>query len=208
MLIRFPVKNLNTRTIFWAAFIFASLIILVPIGLYCYAFAANGLSEKPQHWAALSDYLSAWVSIASLVFLATLTYVLDRQRGADEQARNRPLVIFRVDRNEKVWYLKNVGNGVALDIDISRLANKEQPDNLEMWEIPVKLYALMSGEEFKIFWFRAAGKICATYNGVLDEKKLITVIEGDKNTFPDTNPITSFQQSNQFVRIEDAPEVL
>ncbi|WP_373513647.1 hypothetical protein [Persicitalea sp.] len=197
--------NVNTRMIFRAAFSLALLLILIPIGIYCFQFAGNGLSQKPQHWAALSDYLNVWVSMASLIFLATLTYVLDRQRGADEQARNRPLVIFRVDHNEKVWYLKNVGNGVALDIDISRL---EKTGDGELWEIPVKVYALMSGEEFKIFWFRAAGKICATYNGVLDEKKLITIIEGDKNRFPNVNPINSFQQSNQFIRIEDAPEML
>ena len=197
--------NFNTRTIFWAAFCFALLLILIPIGFYCFQFAGNRLSEDSQDWAALSDYLNVWVSIASLVFLATLTYVLDRQRGADERARNRPLVIFRVDRKEKVWYLKNVGNGVALDIDISRL---EKTGDGELWEIPVKLYALMSGEEYKIFWFRAAGKICATYNGVLDEKKLITIIEGDKNTFPKVNPINSYQKSHQFIRVEDAPEVL
>lgn len=134
----------NTRSYFKWALTCAIGLIVVPVGFYFYQFGKYGLSHNSEDWGILGDYLNVWVSMASLILLATLTYVIykddearDNDRYKEEKARNRPILIFKVDNREKVWYVKNVGNGVALNIYISY-----QTDGFS-WMKPVKVYSLM-----------------------------------------------------------------
>lgn len=200
-------KHNLTRLLF-TAFGISLLLLVSPIAFYCYQFAKNGLSDDSQDWSALGDFLNVWVSMASLILLATLTYVIyrneqhrDDQRDLEMRTRNRPLLIFRVESREKAWYIKNVGNGVALNIFISSSQKKD------VWGTPVRMYSLMTGEEFRIYWFRAALQICASYNDFLSEDTLVTVIENDQNKFLNENPLRNFEEKRVFKRLEDVPDI-
>ncbi len=201
-------NNSSTRKLFNFALGFTILVIIIPSFFYICQFSRNGLSYDSQDWSAFSDFISMWVSMASLILLATLTYVIykneeqrENQRYSDEKARNKPIIIFKVDSKKKVWYAKNVGNGVALNIYISNSLDKDK------WMKPVKMYSLMAGEEFELFWFKPAFQICAVYNDVLSSDIIVSICEGDITKFSNLNPILKFLKDEEYIRLEDAENI-
>ena len=52
------------------------VIILLGFGAYVYRFWNNEISGNPEQWGQLGDYMNFFVSIASLIVVATLTYTL------------------------------------------------------------------------------------------------------------------------------------
>jgi uncharacterized membrane protein len=69
--------------------------ILTPIVFYVYQFSGSSLSEDPNNWGVLGDYfggiLNPIISIASLIILSYLTYLVSEQSNE----KNKTLVVFQ-----------------------------------------------------------------------------------------------------------------
>jgi len=172
-----------------AAFAVSAFIVLTPLIFYFCKFSNQ--SNDQEKWGQFGDFMNVWVSSASLIILGALTYYLnaldsyrqEEQNAKDilrqqeswdlensrqeanriiEDARNRPYVIYKYDIFLKVWKIKNVGIGPALNI---RVSFKGLDDN---WIMPVKIHSLAAGEETGFPFDKPTNnsRLCIVYNDI------------------------------------------
>ncbi len=134
-------------------YITGAMVILIAALFYRYQFGSY-LSKQQNIWAEFGDYMNVFVSLANLIIVSSISYFLykneqkrDQENTILENSKIRPILIFK-DIGE-TWSCRNVGQGAAMNIKIAYKTNEN-----ENWQNPVKIYSLMSGEEFKITWKR------------------------------------------------------
>ena len=113
----------------------------------------------------------------------------------------RPTLIFfrRQEGNERIWRLKNVGQGVAAYVRIHDIGADKQKI-----EGRVRTYPIGQGEERKLVWIKAGGKLEALYTDVYGRRWYRTVCDENENQFhrqwrafwcrPDISKIRAYRQ--------------
>lgn len=128
--------------------LFSITCIVLPLLFYIYFFRDQPISSNSADWNQFSGFLSAFISLANLIIIVALTYILNEQnqereddRQRQEEARSRPLLIFKEVSKDK-WMVKNIGNGPALNVVLDVI--HQGPG----FGTSHQLYSLMSGEEY------------------------------------------------------------
>lgn len=205
------------KTIGWAI---GGSIGIVALGVLAYIIKFYSLpwSNDPAVWGQLGDYLNMFVSAANLILIFALTYTIyqaDSHRAAEqgkaaieransqdeeERARNRPVLVFMVVRDEMLrihWKVRNISNNVALNVLISF---SQAADD---WKKPVMVYSLGANQEVKLTWIKGAYQLRAVYYDIKDNV-LTATMQGDwMKIDPGLDGFSQFQK-DQYMRLEDA----
>ncbi|WP_247233355.1 hypothetical protein [Telluribacter sp. SYSU D00476] len=168
-------KYLRSLSPYYILIIFSVSIIIIPLLLYFSQFPNNLLSrlafsDDPERWAHFSDFLNVWVSIANLVLLGMLTFLIHRyevkkeeERDEDEKRKNRPILVFTFNRHSGLWSIKNAGVQVALNI----VVDFKNPDG-NNWVNAHKIYSLIPGEAKELDHVHRANTLCAIYEDIFE----------------------------------------
>ena len=147
---------MKNKTLLITLIILSVLVIIVPLILYVSTFG-KFLSHEKEVWGQFGDFFNMFVSMASLIIISTLTYIIYIYQKEDESNKSIPILIFKVNATKKVWVVQNVGKGVALNILIS------YSKQLDSWEKPTKIYSLTENSELELFWFEPSLQCSAMY---------------------------------------------
>jgi hypothetical protein len=129
-------------------------------------------SAKPS-WLTYIPVVSAVISVVSVAISLWLTRSLAREtRGF----KLLPMIVF-YRRAERVWTLKNVGEGTALEVFIRNYASENKVQD-QVW-----LYPVAPGQEIRLDYLRGADKLVAGYVNIFGRDPHLTVCSKDVNEF-------------------------
>lgn len=163
--------------------IFASLIIIIPLGLYFFHFHGR-LSDNSAEWANFAIYLTAFISLSNLIVFAIFSFlVYQYNKGKDDLllSLERPILQFSLihkgqgDNRETLYQATNVGRGPALNIIYHFFYDKKAPN-------AYLGYSMSPSNKPYILGPRFVKAILATYNDV-SGNKYFSLIENDRNEF-------------------------
>lgn len=132
--------------------------------------AAN--PAKPS-WLTYIPVVSAVISVVSVAVSLWLTRSLAREtRGF----KLLPMLVF-YRRAERIWTLKNVGEGTALKVFVRNFISKDTAKD------QVQLYPLAPGQEIRLDYLQGADKLVAGYINMFNDDPHLTVCSSDDNQF-------------------------
>jgi hypothetical protein len=132
----------------------------------------DAASGKPS-WLTYIPVVSAVISVASVAVSLWLTRSLAREtRGF----KLLPMIVF-YRRAERIWTLKNVGEGTALEVFIRNYVTKDSVQD------QVQLYPVAPGQEIRLDYLRGADKLVAGYVNIFGDDPHLTVCSSDVNEF-------------------------
>jgi hypothetical protein len=143
---------------------------------------AAAISQAAQRQADWTSYVPAVsAAIAAVSSLLSILFFLKSQRNTRELARDArrnsllPIIIF-YRRAERVWIVKNIGNGTATNVVIRNYIDTEQARD------EVTLYPITPGEEVRLDYLKGvAVRLVAKYVNVFGKDPHFTGCSGDKN---------------------------
>ena len=131
----------------------------------------DAVSVKPN-WLTYIPVVSAAISVASVAVSLWLTRSLASEtRGF----KLLPMIVF-YRRTERIWTLKNVGEGTALKVFVRNYVKNVVQDQ-------VQLYPIAPGQEIRLEYLRGADKLVAGYVNMFDDDPHLTVCSSDVNEF-------------------------
>lgn len=175
------------------------VVVIIPIILYVCTFG-KFLSHEKEVWAQFGDFFNMFISMASLIVVSTLTYIIYIYQREDESNKSIPILIFKVDAVKKMWIIQNVGKGVALKILVSY--SKTQGN----WEKPTKIYSLIENSEIELSWFEGSLQCSAMYFDYLGNS-FSSICQNDDTQFvKGGNHLMDFKSN--YHRFEDKAELI
>lgn len=151
----------------------------------------DATSAKPS-WLTYIPVVSAVISVASVAVSLWLTRSLAREtRGF----KLLPMLVF-YRRAERIWTLKNVGEGTALEVFIRNFASND------ILQDQVQLYPVAPGQEIRLDYLQGADKLVAGYVNMFGDDPHLTVCSSDVNQFkkgkldPLHGPVSIGHESN------------
>ncbi len=173
----------------WVIVVIPLTIIASPVLFYFHNFGNQGLSNSQEVWGQFGDFFNVWVSLASLVAISMLTYVIHvREQNLQdsikerEDAINRPILSVASLGIYNTYRLKNIGLGPALDITTSF-----KPDSWYRGENSGNYVSLEHhpplgpGGECEFSEYGASGSMVAVYSDIWGNK-ITTIYEKGKHT--------------------------
>jgi hypothetical protein len=124
-------------------------------------------------WLSYVPAISAVIATVSAAVSLWLTRSLAREaRGF----KLLPMIIF-YRRAERVWTLKNVGEGTAASIVVRNYVSGDRVQD------EVQLYPVVPGQEVRLDYLRGADKLIAGYVNILGQDPHLTICSKDTNDF-------------------------
>lgn len=102
---------------------------------------------------------------AVALILSAVTFGLTQRATSAADRRSRiPVLVFIYD-SHGYWFLRNIGNGPALNVVLAVKARHSDQD----WQDPTRIPPVGRGEEFRLDWLRESGVsvISASYEDFL-----------------------------------------
>jgi hypothetical protein len=137
------------------------------------------LAPRPVSWVTYIPAISA--AIAALSAFASIVFFFMSQKNTRDLAseartwRLRPVIVF-YRRGERVWIVKNIGEGTAVEVRVRNYVGDDQIRD------EVTLYPVAPGEAIRLDYLKGpATKLVATYLNVFGQDPHHTVCSNDKN---------------------------
>ncbi len=185
---------------FWLFYLFLGisfLILIGAVGFYIYHFGTH-FSDKKEEWGQFGDFLNVFVSICNLVVVTSLTFIVFKIQQSEQRVEVRPYLIFKVLPQKKIWAVKNVGRGVALNVLITNSQEREE------WDVPVKIYSLMPEEVLEITWFGPSIQCRGVYFDI-HENVYTSTCENDETSFVENfHGLSNFKKN--YKRLEEVSD--
>lgn len=172
----------------WSIILAPFTIIAIPVICYLIQFGDQGMSDSQETWAHFGDYLNVWVSLASLIAISILTYVIHlREQSLQhslkerEDVINRPLLAIQALGVYNLYRIKNIGVGPALDIKTSFIPDDwYRVENSGNYVVPENHPPLGSGHEHEFSEYGASRTMVAVYSDIWGNK-ISTFLTGDQH---------------------------
>jgi uncharacterized membrane protein len=201
------IKQMKNKTFLIILGVLSLLLIIIPFILYVCTFGGS-LSHNREVWGQFGDFFNMFVSMASLIVVSTLTYIIYiyqredesnklKYQREDESNKSIPILIFKVNAVKKVWVVQNVGKGVALNILVSY--SKTQGN----WEIPTKIYSLTENSEIELSWFEPSEQCSAMYYDYLENSFSSICQKDDTQFIKGGKHLIEFKSKSNYHRLED-----
>ena len=171
------------------------MIIVIPIIFYTCTFGYY-ISDNKETWAHFGGFLNVFVSIASLLSISILTYIIYVYQREDESNKSIPILIFKVNPTTNNWVVQNVGKGAALNILVT------YSKQLDKWEKPTKIYSLSDNLERELPWFKQPSQCSAVYYDYLGNVFSSICINDDTKFIKNVNHLSEFKEN--YLRLEDS----
>ena len=173
------------------------VLIIIGIPIYCYVDTfGSHISDKKEAWSQFGDFLNVFVSIANLILVSALTYIIYAYQREDESNKSIPILIFKVNPTTRNWVVQNVGKGVALNILVT------YSKQLDKWEKPTKIYSLSDNLEKELPWFEPSLQCSAIYYDYLGNVFSSICINDDTKFIKNANHLSEFKEN--YHRLEDS----
>jgi hypothetical protein len=132
----------------------------------------DAAAAKPS-WFTYIPVVSAVISVASV----TVSLWLTRSLASETRGfKLLPMIVF-YRRAERIWTLKNVGEGTALEVFIRNYISND------IVQDQVQLYPVAPGQEIRLDYLRGADKLVAGYVNMFGDDPHLTVCSSDVNEF-------------------------
>jgi hypothetical protein len=128
------------------------VFLIIPLTVYYYYFGSGHLSGDFKNWFEFSAFYILYATLFNGVILALLTWRIHQEN----RRLNQPILIFTIKADYPSHTIKNIGNGVALNIEIYKSTSNNG------WDTKIKGLTLGKGEEF-ILWIPGQNRLGATY---------------------------------------------
>ena len=109
-------------------------------------------------------YISITALVASIAAIAIATI----QTSRTQELSHLPVLVIIWDGSKEQWYIRNVGNGPALNITVAQ----HTEDGTEVWYNPVSIPAVAAGDSSELKWLGsgpATFSLGARYSDFLDK---------------------------------------
>jgi hypothetical protein len=185
--------KLEKKRLIWAA-ILSIATVFIPAVFYSCNFG-YGISNNPERWAQFGDFMNIWISMASLILLALLTYEIhkseesrENQQAKADRMKSSPILVFLYesvylidDLSSGSWIIKNSGVQAALNVSV--LSRTGVSLDIENTKNDIEKYvSILPGEQIKLNNCKDNGscKYFALYNDA-QSNLVLTVMYNDFN---------------------------
>jgi hypothetical protein len=124
-------------------------------------------------WLSYIPVVSAVIATASAATSVWLTRSLAREARGNKLL---PVIVF-CRRAERVWTLKNVGEGTARSVLVRNYSVGTRVQD------QVELYPVAPGQEIRLDYLRGADKLIAGYVNIFGQDPHLTICSRDANEF-------------------------
>lgn len=154
----------------------AGLILLPAFAFFLY-FRNDVALDKSSGWADLATYMSVFVSLANLAVFIILTEKLhsyNQQRDDFLSKADKPIIIFKLEKENTNYLAENVGRGAALNIIIK--GDLDIPN--KCWNEAYHYYSFSANMEKKVC-VKKNNALLALYEDIYGNK-YVSYMDEDK----------------------------
>jgi hypothetical protein len=133
----------------WSVTALAVIALLLPLGIYFYHFHGR-YSTHSTDWANFSTFGLAFIGISNAFAIIALTWYFQKHQRTRDEVLQRPIITIQQNADGNRYVLKNIGNGVALNV-YTYISNKDDYSHAKFTENRIT-YSLGRNDDFTRSW--------------------------------------------------------
>ncbi len=176
---------------------------------YVINFYQAPISKDPTNWANFANYINTFVSVASVLVISALSFLVyaatiqrDEMELKYKEVSERPMIIFKVDKETGRWKIVNLGKGPAFNLTVA--FSKDRIN----WLYPVQCYSLEPGKELVLYWSIAANVWRAVYHDVFKDNTYTSTCIEYETDIKKGNYLPIFETKTTYDKAEWQDEIL